>query len=143
MLSRALLAALAIAVFDCLPVAPCADMAIVWYSIDGGGDMSTAGYSFQLSGTMGQPDTDEHLTMTGTTLSLTGGFWAGVPATAPVPGDCTGDGVVDFEDFEIFATCLTGPDVNVPDGCHCADLDGDDDSDLADFAAFQHAFGGQ
>ena len=98
--------------------------------------MRSVGTYHELSGTIGQPDTAESLTMTGTTLSLTGGFWAG--ATAPVPGDCTGDNVVDLYDYDVCAPCLTGPDINVSAGCTCADWDGD--GDLRDFPAFQRVF---
>jgi hypothetical protein len=116
------------------------DYTLDWWTVDSGGDMWSTGGTLELSGAAGQPDTDATLTMTGTTLSLTGGFWAGVTTTAPIPGDCTGDGVVDLDDFEIIAPCLTGPDISIAVGCDCADLDGDGDSDLADFAAFQREF---
>jgi hypothetical protein len=105
--------------------------------------MWSTGVALELSGAIGQPDADSALTMTGTTLSLTGGFWAGVPAAAPIPGDCTGNGVVDLDDFDIIAPCLSGPDVTLTPYCGCADLDGDGDGDLADFAALQRGFATQ
>ncbi len=118
-------------------------IALDWYTVDGGGDMRLTGGSLELSGTIGQPDTDSSLTMNGPTLSLTGGFWAGVPETVSVPGDCTGDRVVDLDDFELIAPCLTGPGIIITVDCDCADLDGDDDSDLADFAVFQRTLDSQ
>ena len=50
-----------------------ADFDIDWYTIDGGGEMFSTGNSFELSGTIGQPDAG--LTLTGGTFELTGGFW--------------------------------------------------------------------
>lgn len=51
---------------------------IDWYKIAGGGGTSTGG-TYQVSGTIGQPDASSALTggpMIGTSYSLTGGFWA-------------------------------------------------------------------
>lgn len=59
----------------------------------------------------------------------------------PIPGDCNGDQVVDVQDFAPNAGCLGGPDVLLPVGCECADLDGDLDVDLADLAQFQTLLG--
>jgi hypothetical protein len=42
----------------------------------------------------------------------------------------------------IIVTCLSGPGGTVARECTCADIDGDMDVDLADFAAFQVAFRG-
>ena len=60
----------------------------------------------------------------------------------PEPGDLDGDGDVDLDDFNIFAGCMTGPDVPTTSGCEPADLHADGDVDLADFAVFQMAFTG-
>ncbi len=46
---------------------------INWYKIAGGGGTSTGG-TYQVAGTIGQPDAS--LTLTGGNYSLTGGFWA-------------------------------------------------------------------
>ena len=46
---------------------------IDWYKIAGGGGTSTGG-TYQVSGTIGQPDAGG--AMTGGNYSLTGGFWA-------------------------------------------------------------------
>ncbi len=118
-----------------------ADHVIDWYTIDGGGQMWTSTANFELSTTFGQTDTDGSLTMRGATLSLTGGFWP-ISATS-FPGDCTDDGTIDLADYAIMETCLAGPEIEVDVGCHCADLDGDTDSDLADFAEFQRLFTSQ
>ena len=46
---------------------------IDWYKISGGGGSSTGG-TYQLAGTIGQPDASG--AMTGGNFSLTGGFWS-------------------------------------------------------------------
>ncbi len=46
---------------------------IDWYKVSGGGGTSTGG-TYQVSGTIGQPDAG--VAMTGGSYSLTGGFWA-------------------------------------------------------------------
>ena len=63
---------------------------IDWYKIAGGGGSSTGG-TYQVSGTIGQPDASS--TMTGGSYALTGGFWSiisviqsvGVPNLVIVP----------------------------------------------------------
>ena len=58
------------------------------------------------------------------------------------------DGAVDNADFALIADCMSGPEVTSPPaGCDAgafsrADLDIDEDVDLADFAEFQMAFTG-
>jgi hypothetical protein len=49
------------------------DFDLDWYTIDGGGEMWSAGGDYELSGTIGQPDAS--LVMTGGDFELTGGFW--------------------------------------------------------------------
>jgi hypothetical protein len=109
-----------------------ADYALDWHTIDGGGEMRSTGGSYELSGTVGQPDAGE---MSGGTYSLTGGFWFG-----QAPGDCDYDGDVDLGDFADFAACLLGPGGGLGPDCTCFDLDDSGDVDLADFAAFQEVF---
>ena len=64
-----------------------------------------------------------------------------------VAGDLDWDGSAGAADWAIFADCMAGPDVSVPPAAVTeaefgkADLVGDDDVDLADFAAFQQVFG--
>lgn len=55
---------------------------IDWYKVAGGGGTSTGG-TYQVSGTIGQPDASG--AMTGGNYSLTGGFWALIQV-AQTPG---------------------------------------------------------
>ena len=52
-------------------VAPAQNFSIDWWSVDGGGGVSTGG-AYSLSGTIGQPDAGK---MTGGSYTLEGGFW--------------------------------------------------------------------
>jgi len=45
-----------------------------WWTVDGGGATSSAGGSYSLGGTIGQPDAG---TSNGGSYALTGGFWGG------------------------------------------------------------------
>jgi len=54
---------------------------IDWYKIAGGGGTSTGG-TYQVSGTIGQPDAIG--TMTGGSFSVTGGFWSLISAIQTV-----------------------------------------------------------
>ena len=56
-----------------LSVSHAQSYAIDWYKVAGGGGTSTGG-TYQVSGTIGQPDASG--AMTGGNYSLTGGFWA-------------------------------------------------------------------
>jgi len=52
----------------------------------------------------------------------------------PLSADANGDGWVDAADFQLWTACATAPGVLVGGSCTWADLDGDGDADLADFA---------
>jgi len=64
------------------------------------------------------------------------------------PGDFDDSGTVNITDWAIFRPCLAGPDVTTaPPFCDplaftLADLEDDEDVDLADFAQFQQLFNG-
>jgi hypothetical protein len=60
-------------------VAPAQSYDLTWFTIDGGGNVST-GSTFSVTGTIGQPDAG---TLSGGSYSLIGGFWgfAGNSAT--------------------------------------------------------------
>ena len=106
---------------------------IDWHTIDGGGDTRSTGGTYELNGTIGQPDAGE---MSGGSYSLAGGFWFG-----QVPGDCDADGDVDLDDFTELAACLVGPGGGLAQpACNCFDLDSNGDIDLFDFAEFQVLF---
>jgi hypothetical protein len=61
------------------PAATTATFAIPWWTVDGGGMSGSAGGSYTLSGTAGQPDAG--LRQSGGVYTLTGGFWHSRPAT--------------------------------------------------------------
>ena len=109
-------------------------LAIDWFTIDGGGAMASIGGTFELSGTIGQPDAGS---LANGEYELTGGFWFEQP-----PGDCNATGIADLLDHADFADCLTGPGGGLPTpDCNCFDVDGDGDADLLDFAELQVALG--
>lgn len=53
------------------------DFTIDWHTIDGGGEIlsETGNQQWQLSGTLGQWDSSESQSLSGTGWTLTGGFW--------------------------------------------------------------------
>jgi hypothetical protein len=110
------------------------DFEISRSTIDGGGTMRTTGGTFELSGTIGQPDAGK---MSGGDLDMTGGFWF-----ALAPTDCNEDGGVSLLDYETFVTCLTGPAASVISGCECFDVNRSGTVDMRDFTGLQVAFTG-
>ena len=69
------------AVLFCAPPAWAQFYSVKWFTLDGGGGPS-AGGSFSLNGTIGQPDAG---TMSGGSYSLAGGFWGAIQTPPPVP----------------------------------------------------------
>lgn len=64
----------------------------------------------------------------------------GCPVT---PGDFDRDADVDFQDFQLFMACVTGPYVGpVAANCIAMDFDHDGDVDQLDFAVFQRCISG-
>ena len=104
-----------------------ADYAIDWHTIDGGGEMWSTGGTYELGGTIGQPDAGA---MSGGDYTLTGGFWALPPCWCL--SDMNNDGLRNGNDIQAFVDCMTGGGSN----CACADLDspaGLDMDDVDDF----------
>jgi hypothetical protein len=90
-----------------------------WRSVDGGGVMHAGGGTFELGGTIGQPDAGSFtMPMTGGTFELSGGFWV-VTGVCECPGDMNGDGQKDGRDVQSFVSCMI-----TAAGCDCADVDG-------------------
>jgi len=113
-----------------------------WSTMDGGGEMSSAGGSYALSGTLGQPDARNHPEpMAGGDYSLTGGFWV-IPECPAIPADYDGDCDVDQADYTVFEACASGPDVPYVGDCDDRDFDEDADVDQDDFAVFQRCISG-
>jgi hypothetical protein len=119
-----------------------AQLAINWYTIDGGGGTSSGG-TFVVSGTIGQPDAGA--AMTGGIFTVTGGFWAGIGSPAPACGsadfDCDGDTGTDF-DIEAFFRCIAGT-CPLPPCMSTADFNNDGDTATdADIEAFFRVLAG-
>lgn len=55
----------------------------------------------------------------------------------PPSGDCNNDGMVGWYELDHLGLCMGGPSVAVGTDCGCANLDGDEDADLADYAVLQ------
>ena len=118
-----------------------AQLAVNWYTIDGGGGTSSGG-TFVVSGTIGQPDAG---VMSGGIFVVNGGFWPGVIAPVSHCGsadfDCDGDTATDF-DIEAFFRCLAGT-CPPPPCTSTADFDGDGDvATDADIEAFFRVLAG-
>ncbi len=114
---------LTLALLTTFAVAQCAlaqTFELSWYTIDGGGAMFSTGGSFELSGTIGQPDAG---VMAGGNYTLIGGFWGGAGVSMPCDAcDANCDGVIDAFDIEPFIGVLLG-------GPRCAACTGDVNAD--------------
>ncbi len=77
-----------------------------WHTVDSGGELWTAGGTYAVSGTVGQPDAGT--VMTGGVYQVVGGFWA-LPLPAPILiGDLDCDGAVSFRTLTpSCSTCRT------------------------------------
>jgi hypothetical protein len=104
-----------------------ADLAVEWYTVDGGGVAQSTGGDFELSGTIGQPDAG---LMSGGSYTLSGGFWAVPPCWCLA--DLNQDGFRDGRDVQAFLDCYW----SLNPGCGCADVEPDGELDSADVAAF-------
>ncbi len=103
---------------------------LTWSTVDGGGQMVSAGGSFELGGTIGQPDAQGAPVMSGGSFELTGGFWP-VANVCYCLADVNGDGKKDGRDVQKFVGCvIAGGD------CSCADVDQANGVTIADVAVF-------
>ncbi|MCI0364161.1 MAG: hypothetical protein L0Y44_10625 [Phycisphaerales bacterium] len=96
-----------------------------WHTIDCGGATFSVGGSFELGGTIGQPDAG--VPLIGGTFSLTGGFWPGAVSGDTCPADINGDLVVNVNDLlaVISAWGAVGPnpaDINADQVVNVIDL---------------------
>lgn len=108
---------------------------IRWFTIDGGGGVSTSG-GLTVSGTFGQPDAG---TLSGGGLTLSGGFWvAAVANPCTLSGDVDSDGDVDLTDL---STLLANFGTISGGTLQQGDLDGDGDIDLTDLSTLLANFG--
>lgn len=112
---------------------------LTWHTFDGGGGMFTTGSTFELSGTIGQPDAGSPaVPLTGGPFELVGGFWPIASTPISCPGDTNADGIVDLTDL---AALLAN--FGTPAGATAAggDMDGDGDVELGDLTALLSRFG--
>ena len=91
-----------IAVF-CITSDAKAQFDIDWFTIDGGGGLST-GSGFELEGTIGQFDAGQ--AMSGGGFTLTGGFWTG-STSAVLLGDVNCDGSINLLDVAPFVEAIS------------------------------------
>ncbi len=103
-----------------------------WYTIDGGGGTSTGG-TFELSGTIGQPDASGALTAG--SFELTGGFWADLGTGGPCSDADFVEpfGVLDFFDVLEFLGAFAAMESS-------ADMNNDTVHDFFDVQLFLQAF---
>ena len=107
-----------------------------WFTVDAGGEMSTTGGDFELSGIIGQPDAGG--AMTGGDFELAGGFWPGVTEDEFCFGDLDGDNDIDLADL---AQLLGHYGMTSGAAYEDGDLDEDGDVDLSDLAALLGVYG--
>ena len=65
---------IAVVLFSFVSVAAGNGYSVDWWTVDGGGGISSTGGSYSLAGSIGQPDAG---TASGGTYSVVGGFWGG------------------------------------------------------------------
>lgn len=105
-----------------------------WHTIDGGGATFSTGGTFQLGGTIGQPDASSFATpITGGNFTLVGGFWPAAGNACTLIGDVNLDGAVDGDDVQLFTNCVIGIGGS---NCGCADFDNNGSATPADVDQF-------
>ncbi len=103
---------------------------IDWHTIDAGGVSNSTAGTFELSGTIGQPDAASNPPLSGGTFELTGGFWP-IVNVCHCLGDLNGDGAKNADDIQKFVSCVTSGEA-----CSCADVDQAGGVDLNDVSLF-------
>ncbi len=113
--------------------APVSAFTVDWSTIDGGGGAMSGG-TFQISGTIGQPDASSRASrLSGADFQIIGGYWA---VTLPeCASDFDGNGFVTGDDFDAFVNEFVA-------GTDDADFDGNGFVTGDDYDAFVIAFEG-
>ena len=110
---------------------------VPWSTIDGGGASApnaAAGGSFEVAGTIGQPDASSFAApMSGGTYSLVGGFWAVATPTCALIGDMDLNTFRNGVDIQDFVNCLLGVNGS---NCTCANISGNGSVGTEDVAGF-------
>lgn len=107
---------------------------LTWNAIGGGGGASGSGV-IGLIGTVGQSDAGA---MSGGSIRIVGGFWAGAGVGGLCPGDVNGDNRVDLSDLSLLLSnygLLSGATRGQ------GDLTGDGRVDLSDLSAVLSQYG--
>ena len=107
-----------------------AQPSVTWYTIDGGGQTFSTGGTFEVGGTLGQPDAQTSPVMSGGGFELTGGFWP-VTTVCYCLGDMNHDGKKDGRDIQVFIDCAL-----LGEYCSCADMNAASGFDLNDVPLF-------
>lgn len=89
---------------------------IDWHTLDAGGVSNSTGGTFELSGTIGQPDAATNPPLSGGTFEIAGGFWP-IANVCYCLGDLNGDGAKNGDDIQKFVSCVTSGGA-----CSCADM---------------------
>jgi hypothetical protein len=101
-----------------------AQLAMDWYTVDGGGVTTSSAGTLELGGTIGQHDAGE---MGSGSVTLYGGFWSSELLPPPCPADYNQDGGVDGADVNAFfadwENGRDGADVNQDGGIDGADVE--------------------
>lgn len=116
------------------------DFNLDWFTVDGGGAMSSVGGVFEVSGTIGQTDAGSPAApLAGGDFELVGGFWA-LAGGCACPGDVNSDCQVTLTDL---AALLSAFGCCQADACYVeeADINLDGCIDLADLAVLLSTFG--
>ncbi|TWT43877.1 hypothetical protein RAS1_02770 [Phycisphaerae bacterium RAS1] len=134
---RSALALLAFVAFACAAPPAVGQLAINWYTIDGGGLTFSSSGSYTLGGTIGQPDAG---TLAAGSFVLQGGFWPGAAVAGDVLGDMNCDGVFNLLDVNPFVLAILDPAAYAAQfpGCNRdnGDIDGDGNVNVLDINPF-------
>jgi hypothetical protein len=76
-----LLLVIAVALLGIVGVSALAGYTLDWWTVDGGGTISSTGGSYSMGGTIGQPDAG---TSSGGAYTLNSGFWGGTEGVVPI-----------------------------------------------------------
>jgi hypothetical protein len=112
-LALLMLSASAVLFVVCMPKAHAQDYSVEWHTVDGGGRMSSSGGSYELSGTIGQPEAG---VTTGGDFELVGGFWSIKASLVLVSTEPSADGTLPKTQNNIIVCAFDAPVALPPSG---------------------------